>query len=532
MSRLIPNGGRFALYFAGCLFCFALFRGLSLSAALMPFEGWDEYQHVGVAQFVYENGHMPTLDDTLPPDMWPYLRSHPHPEFGYYQIKGLGGVAKYTDPASAMAVPALPQPPRLYQAQHGPLFYGLMAWLKKVFSISDYSDWTDLGRGLNVFWGALSVVLWFFILRACCIRPSLRLAPYCTALLMASNSLFYYNHARVANDPLAIMLASLALFIYFYVCKPRPNCADRNGFILSCLLGLLTGLAVLAKTTALILLPVFFAALLWQAFSQKKGWLRAAALLGALLLGYLAAAAPYHLQNYARYGMMVAEQHGLHNAAKGIGLARLLVEILPALPWLDLKEALLVHLHVGGWSFSYTYYNYLSPLYKVLLLAGWGCMAAGLWGAFKRGKAGDLVRPCWELALLGAVSLTAMVYHSVQCFADKGFQGTLPHYGTLAFPALTAFCLMGGFMFRRWLGLALSAAFWAMFNLSYYQGTFGDLLRIQTGAKALWEGLAQIAGHHGWLGALQPEMLYLEIMAGALATCMTVYVIFRRGRAG
>ena len=81
--------GPLHLLFPVVLFAFFAVRGLSLGAVQMPFEGWDEYQHIAVAQFVFENGSMPRLSDTVPASMWDFLRRHPHPDLSARQLPGL-----------------------------------------------------------------------------------------------------------------------------------------------------------------------------------------------------------------------------------------------------------------------------------------------------------------------------------------------------------------------------------------------------------------------------------------------------------
>src|SRR3954467_1241202 len=68
-------------------------RGLVLLCALPPFEGWDEYQHVGYVQHVGETGRAASLGETqVPASLVLAQAEFPQPKNALDQIGRFGAV--------------------------------------------------------------------------------------------------------------------------------------------------------------------------------------------------------------------------------------------------------------------------------------------------------------------------------------------------------------------------------------------------------------------------------------------------------
>ena len=214
---------------------------------------------------------MPRAGDWLPEEMAPFLQAHPHPDSSAEQLSAVGarnyrgqiwrpGEARDSPQGEwrddAESAPGAARV-RLYQAQHGPVYYALLVGLRSAFGVRDFLVWADLARIANVLFSALTAVLWFFILRRCFSEGPARFVPYVVCLALASNSLFAFTSARVANDGLANLLGTASLLLYFTLLQgstERPGWRQGLGFLG---LGLLTGAAACTKWNALALLPVY-----------------------------------------------------------------------------------------------------------------------------------------------------------------------------------------------------------------------------------------------------------------------------------
>lgn len=514
--------------FAVLLFFYVLVTGLVHGARLMPFEGWDEDHHLGVATYFQEQGTMPTPTDTMPASLWPFLQRHPHPAITARGFAGLhlrnyqGQVydgARDTWQPPPEATPAVTNPPPLYQAQHGPLFYGLMAGLTSVFGLDAFEARADAGRVLGAFCGGFMAVCWFFILRRMLAGTSFAWMAAPTVLVLAMNSLFVFNHARFANDALANLMAALALLAWATLRTRNPAeislARDLGG---AGLVGLLAGLAVLAKATAMVLIPLFGVglALRYVPWKQPGLLLGAAALMAA---GYLAVAGPYHSASLDRYGTITGMQEAVKNREAGKGLGEL-VGSATSIPLDEVGAKLLTRsFHVGGYSVHPLPSGWRTA-WKVFLGLNGLLLLVCLFLPSARRRIGVFFRQAWELPALLLLTWAGLFYHMVQSNLAYGLVTTNPWYAVIAFPAL--FCLLllpATALFNRWsegrpAGVVTAVLIGAFFLTAYRLGMRG-LESLMTD-----QGRVSVADHHTLLGFGTGTQWVLEGCAALLIAAL------------
>jgi 4-amino-4-deoxy-L-arabinose transferase-like glycosyltransferase len=186
-----------------------------------------------------------------------------------------------------------PEDPELYenyQLHQPPAYYVLAAGWGKVMGMGGVVDPVDglKLRSLNVVIGAIGVAGVFFLAYWSYGRAMLALAAAAFAALLPMNIAL---SGAISNDPLLICLCtwSLALLARGMQKGFRPS--------LCVAIGVVTGLALLTKTTALALIPAIL-----LGFVIRRGGRRSALRLAAALGIALAMAIPWWIRNQQLYG--------------------------------------------------------------------------------------------------------------------------------------------------------------------------------------------------------------------------------------
>jgi hypothetical protein len=477
---------------------------------------------------------MPRPSEKVRPAMWQFLRAHPHPDNSAQQLWGVG-VRTYAGKAwsgrewiDPEAETVFDVPPHLYQAQHGPVYYGFLVALKRVFGLRSYLAWADAGRAANVVFGALMLVTWFLILSAVyrAEAPPLLAALVCT--VVAANSLFTYNHARVANDALGNLLASATLAVYVLaVSRAEFFARATRGLALAAGLGLLTGVTALTKAFGLALIPVFVVALPAVAWRRERRPGLALGLGAVFLAAYLGAAGWYHADCLAEYGTLTGMQESVLNTAEGRSLGSIAHE-LPGLAYRTVKDLFIYgQYNVGGWSFlggtgSSPRWNRRAIQIGLALL-----VLALLWPRSRRAELGALrARP--ELWLLMGALWVALIHHAFQSRLAFGVPTTNAWYAILVLPVLMLTVLLGAWSLYRPLAIVHAAVFCGVWSVAHYKSVIETMIPHQTKVEGLAEGLARIAPHHAFLHFTGPGVIGLEF---ALLALLFGVVVFRARKA-
>lgn len=184
--------------------------------------------------------------------------------------------------------PGTPDFYETYQAHQPPLYYVLAASL---------GDPTQQGgqrtRYLNVLFGLIGLAGLFFLGKWATDRSEIGLACASVGLIPGHVML----HGAITNDPLLICLCTWMLAALVQAC--------RNGWTWGrvAAVGVLTGLALLTKTSALALLPVLLVGVVWKWHDDRKGENKPAPWMPLAALAIpVAMSAGWFARNQALYG--------------------------------------------------------------------------------------------------------------------------------------------------------------------------------------------------------------------------------------
>jgi hypothetical protein len=495
--------------FLVALLLLAGIRAVNLAAVQMPFNGWDELPHIAVGYYVHKFGRMPTPRTPMPRELVPFITAHPHPTTSLFMLRGIhakpypGG-----DPACGV------EPPRrfdmfLYQAQHGPLYYHLMAPFLSGADPESLLAWVDGGRLVNIVLLLGTLFLWHRILRHIVPEGPLAWLPDGVLLLLTSFSYVFYNFVRFSNDALALFLGTVAMALYCLWIKPIGMEA-RGQVWRFAVLGGVTGLAVLAKATTLALLPVFGLVLLWQCLRRgpARSRLTALACLAAFILGYAALAGFYHLQSLSLYGQLTGMQEAVANGRRGFGLVKLL-GAFGDLGYGLFRNPILYNatLHVGGWS-GLASPDWINLGFKTVVTCCALALGLALVRTPSRHDAMRFLRSAPELPLLTAASALALGYHALHSALRWGFPTTGAWYGMISLPAFFLLLLLGPALCGRKASAYCLLLLTILFNFAYMDGTYNVLLTQETGVSSFYDAIKRMADHHA---LLRPDLHLLLV---------------------
>ena len=274
-------------------------------AAYYPFSGHDELAHFSYVRTVVTEGRLPELPDLeawraglnggeppptdgIPAELYPYCRFtldwYCEPDSARWSA----------DPPRIVTVPGRGYFPSGYQyaANHPPLYYATMAPLYVISSsLSPVSQHYLLRLGAIPF-GVLTVFAAYRAVRA--LFPGDAFLTVTVPSLVAFQPQVSYEAAMVNNDVVAIALTSLIL--WGLVVGTR----DRFPLRLCAALGIVLGLDLLAKGTAVTIAPIIgVAVLLALGWRDWRGLLVRGAVIG---LSAVLLAAPWYLFLYRTYG--------------------------------------------------------------------------------------------------------------------------------------------------------------------------------------------------------------------------------------
>jgi len=438
-------------YLKAILVALVLCRGLVLLCVIPPFEGWDEFQHVAYIVHLSETGTRPNLGETIVPhSLESRLSTFPHGPYALKMLKNTGAAdyaTFWTRPALTTTTPAqLPgsTPVLIYQAQHGPFYYSLAAPLFAwAGGVGNLRMSVGVLRFANLLLTAASI--WIALgIGERLIRDRAIRSLY--GLLIAVQPLFLINGVRVANDALGVFLATAAV----------AAALDRRTFrsLPSALaLGVLIGLATLAKTVHLGLVPfALFCALvahLPEPAGRASGrlWFPCVRATLLVLAGFLTPTIGEFAENLTRYGSPTIMQESVQNSRAGRGAADL-VRAAGSVPWVCWTRDLWLRKNVmaGGWSWAGDS-SLMKDRHELLLgvaLAGWAWTLGLRLRARVFATFATLRGPLLCLALCASYS-AALAYHAVQSQLSWGMPTTNPWYAAAALPALLLLVTSGAY---------------------------------------------------------------------------------------
>ncbi len=531
------------------LVALVLARGIAELGVMPPFEGWDEYQHVGHVVHVLETGRRATLGVTdVPQSLLAAMSAFPQPRVALRQMGARPAASGYAefwarqasgDGAASLRAPGeAPSSIRLYQAQHSWWYYRIMAPLfAAAGGVSDLRDSVAALRLVNLLFSAGAV---WVALGVIAVRIRSRSAAAWIGLALAVHPLFLMNGARVSSDAPGIFLATLTVAVAL-------GLDARISVGRSLALGALAGAAILAKATNWSLVPFLagcwlFAAIRGRGRGLGRGiisYRRAAGVGLAMAMGLAIVVGPEVLHNLAAYGVPTPMQEAVLNRQRGRGLVDL-ARTAMSVAWLAeagnlwLRDTFLA----GGWSFVGGSIP-VRPLYSWAAIAGllgWAWRLASVARARRLRRrmdssaAGASSRAIFDSAwtpaacLLFCASITAALgYHVVQSRLAWGQATTGPWYASAGLPWFLALLIAGAMSWpSRRIGVAIALVLVSSCVLGEQTLLWTRMLPAYSGGAAGWEALHRIGQlQPGWLGpatALAATVAAGSLLLAALAT--------------
>ena len=251
-----------------------LLRGMAIQCFYPPLEGPDEYQHIAVIQYLVENRSLPVYGEAkVPVSLYDDIVANPHPNHSADQTRRIGAQSYETFYAGT-PVRTSDAPINLYQAQHPPLYYIIMAplyaWSR---SVLDFRSTVYLLRFVNLVAAAFAVVFLLYPLR--CILADERLYRL-FALTVAASPMYMIHISRVTNDAFALLFAGIALMLVLKISGAKRPCLTAG------VAGFLVGVSVMFKLTGMVLLPTVLVYLLILAAAFRISLRRSALCCGCI----------------------------------------------------------------------------------------------------------------------------------------------------------------------------------------------------------------------------------------------------------
>ncbi|MFN8500870.1 glycosyltransferase family 39 protein [Kouleothrix sp.] len=278
-------------------------------------------------------------------------------------------------------------------------------------------------------------------------RAAFALSPASFALiaaaLVALNPQFLFVSALVTNDALLAALSALLLWLALRRADERRRAAGAGGYALG--LGVVLGLALLTKQSALLLAPVAGIAALDRSLRARRGPLASLALLAGATLLVCGWWYWRNLQLYGDlFGLAVFQAEFTTQAfdprslaAWGGALSQLHASFWARFGWMNVQPP--------GWAI------WPFVLLEALALAGWGRRLLAHdpqptvegRGASWRGWRWPVVGGLWYVLLLPALALAWVVSFALTA-------GLVAWQGRLLFPALPAIAIVMAYGLASW----------------------------------------------------------------------------------
>lgn len=279
-------------------------KGVIFTFVFPPFSGHDEVAHYAYLQYVVEEQRIPVIPDPVAFNA-AYQQANP-PPFDAFPAS-MEPYARFTtrdwykqaDGSVVSAVTYLGNylpSGWIYTANHPPLYYLLMAPVYGLTSAENPESQLYALRLAAIPLGMITVLLAWLTVRR--LFPGDRFLAVTVPTLVAFQPQIAYEAAMLNNDILAIATTSACIYLVVVGLQNRFTVG------LCAWLGLLLGLAVLSKSTAVIVMPV-----IGMAMIMRLGWKNVLEWLpkGALVLGITAVlAAPWYAYMLDTYGNLTA----------------------------------------------------------------------------------------------------------------------------------------------------------------------------------------------------------------------------------
>jgi hypothetical protein len=447
--------------------CF-LFRGWFCASMFPVWEGYDEFAHFGVVRAMAAKGILlPPRNQLGPRDVEESLKLAPIPwgvhdwevfrsaltEEAYWglspaerrqreaRLRDMPPSWKTEDSVSGVSA---------YEAYQPPLYYWLMApalYALKGCGMLAQVMWL---RWIGVVIASLAVPLTFSIAVTVTQRETVALG--CSAVIAVMPE-FATNLARVGNEPLAILLFTLLIWLGLRILNRAPHAGSAAA------LGTVLGLGLLTKAYFLTAVP----ATLWLLFYKfRRAWVAplTASVIAVAIAGW------WYVRNVVTTGTFSGLAEAVMLRDRG---ANAMLSVIPRIPWVHAVDVILVsHLYYSGWS-GLTVRSWMYHVFfAIAMLAALGLIV-------------QLRRPAvlWLVGIYGFFWL-GQLYNVLLQYLTKGLAGSMGWYMYAVVAAEVVLCAVAFGRFRIW-AMALGTMLFGLLDLygmhwvaiPYYTGIIG-----------------------------------------------------------
>ena len=261
-----------------------LFKGILITLIFPPYSGHDEVTHYAYLKILAEEGRVPIIPDLdewraaydsggdwqsfdqIPDALYKYADNMPDAEYptDYVTADWFGGEP---NPVRAISFGDVHYPSGwIYTGNHPPLFYLLMVPVFKAVQGLDIDTQIYFFRLATIPFGMVTVLLAYLTTRT--IFPRDRFLAMTVPAFVAFQPQIAYESAMLNNDILAIMFTSAVIWMIAVGLRKRFP-------LWNCLwMGLLLGLAIISKSTAVAVIPLIaFAMVIGLGWRSIREWL-------------------------------------------------------------------------------------------------------------------------------------------------------------------------------------------------------------------------------------------------------------------
>ena len=406
-----------------------LLRGMAIQCLYPPLEGPDEYQHIAVIHYLVENRVLPVYGQSMVPvSLYDDIVANPHPNHSADHTRCIGAQS-YETFYAGKPVRTFDAPIILYQAQHPPLYYILMAplyaWSR---SLLDFHSTVYLLRFVNLIAAAFAIVFLLYPLR--CIVADERLYRL-FALTVAASPMYMIHISRVTNDAFALLFAGIALLLVMRIIgNSRP-------YMMAGIAGVVTGISVMFKLTGLVLLPAVPVYFVFLAAASRISRRLSALCCFAFFAGYLLMSFPYHAWVQVQFGTFLFDQASNFCRASDLTMLDVLGGVrLEHVNSVFAKGLFLDNLWTSGWSFLGVPRSF-KRVYGVLMLLAAGGSFAWLLASLRYENKRHIRVSCPLIlcALLTCATTGAFYLFALKHLAVYNFTTIPSYYFMIAYPA-------------------------------------------------------------------------------------------------
>lgn len=412
-------------------FCFLL-RALFYCAALPLWEGYDEYSHFALVQYVAAHSGRFPLGATVPNSSRAVSESRRLTPGAWVVHDDGGGILSYEEffdlpsaeqkarRASLEKLPvaewsreeATPREP-LYEAQQPPLYYWILAPFYRMTEGFSLPSIVWILRSFTVLIASAAAPLAFFSGRRVFRNDVFALG---VALLVTSFPEVFMDIGRVSNEGLSLAIGALSVYLALRISQEAPSTGSGVRF------GTALGAALLTKAYFLALVPLA-AVVLWRAWIENAASRSRALRQAVAALSFCVAIGGWW---YVRNIVITGSLTGQFEDARAMANSSMsLLGAANHAHWAKVIDFILVsHIWLGGWSFL----GVRTWMYRIVESIFVAAIVGACMQMVRQGPGLPRRKELELMAIPYMTMVAGLFFHAAQAFRARGSAGTVGYY--------------------------------------------------------------------------------------------------------